>query len=562
MSAGPEAIHQALTSGNLGTIRTLKHDVNTAMTHLQDAIEDIRLAGTTPTWQGSEARQVFNVNAWTTRATCEMCYLALNRAKLSLKAVAQTYEWVLEESGKQIEWWREAKKNTDSAVILWLQRSFVIGALRSIESDYNDVLGDATDFVTFLEDGMTPEQIEWYRNGLLRTMERDLGDPSRPIGPIIPDTFAGGNDDDDWIPQGLAYDPDTGLIQTAYNEDGTRAGLSIVDPETGELIQTVELAGLPGDTQPDHAGGVFVDGGNVYVTSSDNPPRLFTYPLDEIRNAVPGQPVAPSGDPQTIAAGAYATVHDGVMYAGTFTDDPSEQGELYTYVKDGHGAWVRSGGPYPTPGEAQGVAIKDGHIVFSTSEGRNNASTLQVYDLQTLLKDKELGGLQGWEGLPNMSEGVVPLPGGLLTTHESGAGKYVDANGNPVGDLWGGTHFSFTPYDDVGIDGDEALVVEPSTLREARALFLTVQSRLDTCVTQIGSLVLPASSLGEVSRASSYSGTLLHHFDDTSEWLDEGRTTADLTAAGLAGTADDYEETDQKTGDWFRKLEDRLSGDG
>lgn len=560
MSAGPEAIHQALTSGNLATIRTLKSDVDAAMTHLHDAIEDIHLAGTKPTWAGSEARQVFNVNAWTTRATCEMCYLSLNRAKLSLKAVAQTYQWVLEEADKQIEWWHEAKKQTSSALILWLQRSFVVGALRSIESDYNDVLEDATDFVTFLEDGMTPEQIELYRNGLLRTMKRDLDDPSRPLGPIIPNTFAGGNDDDGWVPQGLGYDPDTGLIQTSYDEDGTRAELSIVDPETGELIQTVELAGLPGDTQPDHAGGVFVHDGNVYVTSSDSPPRLFTYPLNDIKHAVPGSAVAPSGHPQTIAAGAYATVHDGVMYAGTFTDDPSKEGELYTYVKDGHGAWIRSGGPYPTPGEAQGVAIHGGHIVFSTSEGRNNPSTLQVYDLQTLLKDEELGDLQGWEGLPNMSEGVVPLPGGLLTTHESGAGKYVDANGNPVEDLWGGTHFSFTPYDDVGLAGDPELVVEPATLREARSLFLTVQGRLETCEGEIGNLVLPASSLGDVSRASTYSATLLDHFDDTAEWLDQGRTTADVTAAGLASTADDYEETDQKTGGWFAKLEDRLNG--
>lgn len=551
--SGPEELYEEITSGNPGTLRTLVGDLDTAMTHVATAIDDIVLAEDQPNWSSPSARTQFNMNAWATRATAEMSYVRLNRAKLSVRMVLGAQTWATTEATRQITTWRTAKQTVSSGLLLMLYRSLVVGYLQDIQEQLGERIDEARDF--FQTDGLSEEEREWFENGLARTMRADLEDPTQPIGPIIPNTFATGNDDDGWTPQGLAYDPASGmLVQTSYNEDG-EAELSIVDPETGELVQTVRLGPYDG-AAPDHAGGVSIHDGRVYVTSSDDPPRLFTYDLGDVNDATPGQTVPVQGRPQTLDAGAYSTIHDGVMYAGTFTNDPDKPGKLYTYEQDASGEWVRTGGPYETPGEAQGVAIHDGHIVFSTSEGRHNPSTLQVYDLGHLTSTGRLGTQQGYESLPNMSEGVAALPDGLLTTHESGSSAYVDANGNPVSSLWAGTHLSFTPYDELGIDG--TIDVEPHTLQEASSSFRRAEAALDRCESEIDRLTLPASAIADVPQAPPYATALVSHLDTTSNWLDEGRITADVTAAGLVQTAEDYESSDQASGSFLDKLADKL----
>ncbi len=551
--SGPEELYEQITSGNPGTLTTLIADLGTAMTHVSGAIDDIVLAEDQPNWSSPSARTQFNMNAWAARATAEMAFVRLNRTKLSVQMVHGAQTWADIEATRQITTWRTLQQTVTSGLLLMVYRAVIIGYLEDIKSQLGDRIDEARDF--FQTDGLTEEQREWFENGLARSMREDLEDPTQPIGPIIPNTLATGNDDDGWIPQGLAYDPASGmLVQTSYNKDG-EAELSIVDPETGELVQTVRLGPYDG-AAPDHAGGVSIHDGRVYVSSSDDPPRLFTYDLADVQNATPGQTVPVQGSPQTLDAGAYSTIHDGVLYAGTFTHEPGEPGELYTYEQDGSGTWVRTGGPYETPGEAQGVAIHDGHIVFSTSEGRQNPSTLQVYDLNHLTSTGELGTQQGFESLPNMAEGVVPLPEGLLTTHESGAAHYVDANGNPVTSLWAGTHLSFTPYDEVGIDG--TIEVEPHTLEEASASFRHAEAALDQCETQIGVLTLPGSAIAEVPEATTYASALVSHLDTTASWLDEGRITADVTATGLVQTAEDYVSTDLASGSFLDKLTDKL----
>lgn len=551
---GPETMHRALTSGNPQTIQTLVADVDSAMTHVRGAIDDIVLAEDQPNWASPSARTQFNMNAWATRATAEMSYVRLNRTHLSLQMVAGAQTWAVTEADRQITSWRTAKAQLTSGFLLMLWRGVVMGHLEEVRTSLGISLDEARDF--FQTDGLSDDERAWLENGLARSLRDDLEDPTRPIGPIIPNTFATGNDDDGWTPQGLAYDPVTGmLVQTSYNEDG-EAELSVIDPETGRLVQTVQLGPYDG-AAPDHAGGVNIHDGLVYVTSADTPPRLFTYDLADVQNATPGETVPVQGTPQTIDAGSYSTIHGGVMYAGTFTKDPGTPGELFTYELDpDSGRWERTGGPFETPGEAQGVAIHDGHIVFSTSEGRQNPSNLQVYDLAHLTSTGQLGTQQGYESLPNMSEGVVALPHGLLTTHESGSSSYVDPNGNPVSSLWAGTHLSFTPYADVGIDGETD--VEPLTLRQASRSFRHAESALNRCETEIDRLTLPASSIADVPAAATYATALVSHFDTTADWLDEGRITADVTAAGLVQTAEDYEDTDQASGGFLGKLVDKL----
>lgn len=144
-------------------------------------------------------------------------------------------------------------------------------------ADYDETLRAAEDIFDCEELDKTQEAL--FGQGLLKLMAFDLDNPTN-LGPPIPDSLLGGDDDRGLKPQGLGVDPATGnLLQTSYNDDGD-AVLSVIDPDTGEVLHTVDLG--PGDVldkldtvnqAPDHAGGVMVRGDTVYVMSSTSPRR-------------------------------------------------------------------------------------------------------------------------------------------------------------------------------------------------------------------------------------------------------------------------------------------------
>jgi hypothetical protein len=545
---GPESVYGAMTSGNPAVVSGVETGLEDAMRDVRSQLELIRYAADKPDWSSPSARTRFNMTAWTTRATAEVSFIRLNRAKLSLAQAVDAYRRMDTAATAVIEHWRRWKSQVADPISLLLLRAAVLTELAAIRADYTLLLEEARDFVE--ADPLTDEQRDWLVNGLARSMRRDLENGSNP-GPIIPGTLATGDDDGGWTPQGLGYDPHSGyLLQTSYH--GTQAQLSLVDPGTGELVQTVQLAAVDDESlPPDHAGGVAVHDGVVWVTSSGSPGQVFSYSLSQITSAAPGAAVPPRDTPQEIAEGAYSTIVGDTMYVGSFEHGP---GKLYTYTWDpSSGSWADKQGPFPTPPETQGVAVRGGEIVFSSSWGRDNGSTLQSYNLGDVLAGGSLGSPLQTVALPNMSEGIAMLPHGVLATYESGAAGYVDPDGNPLETLWASMNMTVTPYADLGL-ADDGIDVETPTLREASRIFDEVRDGLDDVRRRISGLSLPSGALGDVPEAASFASAMDRHCTATADWLGKGTLASGVTASGLIATATDYDETDDSSGGLFDVL--------
>lgn len=537
--SSPEQLHADLTSGNLSTITTLILDVRVALRNVDGAADHIRYAADVPTWESPSARTKFNMLAWANQAVAQMGVINLNQAKLALDRVAADYQWVVQQADIQIQFWNKFKKaNSPAGIAYLLAHAQITRNLLAIRRIYTEQLGDALQFLT--SDPLSADQRQWLEHGLVRSLLFDLSDPT-DIGPTIPDSVASGDDADaddrdDFAAQGLGYDPDSGnLLQTSYSKDGAPI-LSVIDPDTGEVIRTVHLGAEDGGKVPSHVGGVSVHDGTVYVSSSGKNPDIYSYALSDVMGSAPGDTV-PVSDVQGVEAGAYSTVHDGVLYVGTHNGDGN--GELYTYLKNDAGQWERTGGTYQAPPKAQGVSVRDGVIYFTSSLGRGNDSTLYAYDLTT-------GRQLGAEHLPNMAEGVVAGPDGIVVTYESGSGAYDSPGGFPSDDLWASRNLTITPYSEFGLGEDTE--IRPETLREARTYFLEAEAALDGTISELHRLTLPASALGTVAAATAFATTLVKHLDKTARWLDKGKITATMNADGLVATALDYERTDDGVG--------------
>jgi hypothetical protein len=235
-------------------------------------------------------------------------------------------------------------------------------------------------------------------------------------------------DGSDWVPQGLGYDPSTDQLLTTYysSPDGTPdrdAGilLSIQDRGTGNEVLSALLAG------PDHGGGVAIDGDHVWVTSSDGYVYLYSMAAIEAAHGAAVQP-------QTrfpVPASAYLTVHDGRLYVGSF--DEKDPGTVYSVPLGADGQ--PSGPPVfeaTAPPRAQGLAVTDDGLVFSTSWGRENHS-----ELISISHSGEVKHLTA----PNMSEGLVIVNGQVYVVYESGASAYQYDFNHP------GNHVTITPLD-------------------------------------------------------------------------------------------------------------------
>lgn len=544
-------MYAAMTSGDPGAVAALHSDVDRALGDTSDEIGTIRYAEDTPDWDSPSARTRFNMRAWATRASAEVAFIRLNRAALALRAVEQSYRDMEHAASGIIDVWRRTKASATDALSLLMLRAAVLGSLDRARRAHATRVAQATEFM--VDDPLTADQEEWLENGLLRSLRHDLEDPT-DLGPIIPGTLATG-DDDGFTPQGLGYDKDSGyLVQTSYT-DG-RAQLSLIDPETGTVVQTVDLGrGGPGDTPPDHAGGVAVHHGTVYVMSSDSPPRMFSYSLSDIERAGPGSTVDVLAPPREVAAGAYSTIHGNTLYVGSH--DPHGPGELYTYTWDpDRRSWEDRRGPFPTPPEGQGVVVRDGTIIFSSSLGRDNGSTLTSYRLDDVLGAEggdSLGDPLATVELPNMSEGIAALPEGLLTTFESGAEKYVDPRSASLEDLWAAMNMTVTPYSELGLGGG-TIDVEPVTLTQAASLFEQVQAGLDAVERQVARMSLGGGVLGDIAEGPLFAVAATTHLDETAQWLDEGRVSAEITATGLVSAATSYEDSDADSGGLLGRL--------
>ena len=201
------------------------------------------------------------------------------------------------------------------------------------------------------------------------------------------------------------------------------ATLALVDAVTGQEIGDVNLAGVPDPfggstgTGPSHAGGVSVQGDSVIVVDKG---KVYTYSMSDIRRQQSGASVSAT-DVQTVpAGGSYSAIKDGRLYLGDYAADT-----LYVYEQDASGSWQPardasgSAEVIDTPDKAQGVVVRDGEFVFSTSPNRFDEGSL-------IVQGRDTGERSDPYTLPHMSEGVVEVDGTLVTTYESTAEQYDD----------------------------------------------------------------------------------------------------------------------------------------
>ncbi|NYE36366.1 hypothetical protein F4692_001470 [Nocardioides cavernae] len=556
VGTGPEALHAEMTSGSSSTIRSLREDVRDSMTRVRDSIELIRYAQDRPDWDSDDARRTYNMRAWATRASAEVCFNRLNRAAIALEMAADGYDRMEKQADEQVREYRAAKKHATDALTMFVVMFTATNNLLVVRTTYFETLEQARDFLH--TDPFSTDEEDWLELGLVKSMLRDLEHGTMP-GPVIPDTLATGQDDRAWTPQGLGYDPATGnLLQTGYeavtNADGTTsylATLSIIDPDTGETLNTVELGGGRG-APPDHAGGVFVHDGTVWVASSSDPTQVVPYSLSDLSGASPTDTVHPSGPPTTVAASAATTVSGDTMYVASH--DKSGEGVLYTYTWDpASKEWTDEQGPFPAPTQVQGIAVRGNEIVFSTSRGRDNGSTLQSYNLGDVTGGGSLPDPLRTVELPTMSEGAVMTPDGILTTYESGSSAYSDPDGKDPDDLWASMFMTITPYDELGLAGQVQVV--PATLQAASGWFAEAEAGLDQAEKRVARLNLPTASLGTVPGAAGLVSQVDTHLDTTATWIGESRISSDVTATGLIAAANDYEDADSRSDGLFGFLQ-------
>lgn len=260
----------------------------------------------------------------------------------------------------------------------------------------------------------------WVQNGLART-DGWLARTGSTLGPLIPHTAAAEAvsliDDFGWVPQGLMYSPETGLLVQTYHGDKLGSALALIDERSGEEINAVYLGGPQGSVSgPVDAGGVAVLGDEVYlceeVDRDEDRGRLWRYSLERLRTAPRLSIVFAEGPRIAVAGGAYATSYDGKIYVGSRVGN-----RLYHYVRKGD-TWDMG---YPigvrTPDHVQDVIVRSEEFVFSVSHSRVRPGALIVQDRVTLRR-------RGRLKMPNLCEGLAEVGDQIVATYASGATEY------------------------------------------------------------------------------------------------------------------------------------------
>ena len=544
----PEIEYARLVSGDAGTLRQLSATLEVSAHALTGVGSDIADAQDQVVWNGAGA-VAFDARLSTLRSGVTLTRTTVQRARGALETAAAAYGRAESSASHYIAFWRNrpaALPPVVEEIFARLVNAFLVG----VGVDYNRQLAAVTAVLTGEDvdlDELDEETRTWVEEGLRKNEEWLAGNNSG-LGPIIPNTAATG-DDRGWIPQGLGYDPDSHtLIQSYYTKDGT-SYLALIDEVTGKKIGEVRLGGdfpvpVTSDASPDrpnHAGGVSVQGDNVYVVDNG---QVFTYSLQELRGGTAEDKVDPVRPPQDVSGGSYSAMHDGRLYLGDFENDM-----LHVYEKRGSD-WVRVDS-VETPQQCQGVVVRDGQYVFSSSYGRGNESSLIVQDATT-------GERSDPYVMPNMAEGIVEVDGDVITTYESGAGPYQDADGtsgwwwgvDDNRDLWPSTHMTRTPLSDLGV-GQE-LEIEPASLTRAAGDLGAPADVLASEASTVGGLHVPAHALGRVPAAAGLSREIDDLVETIGDSLRTGARAVDVAAELLVATAHDHTRVDDHVGAAFR----------
>ena len=560
----PELVYRRITSGEAGAVRERGGVLDGVAEAIDAACDAVHEATGIPVWTGDGA------TAFVVRATAVLRAAVGGRSLLSQTAnvldhVAAAYDGTCTAADQSIAFWRNRPPGMPP-ILEDLLAAMVGVQLAGIGKAYDAQLSAATAVLTgdagdIDLDALDDDTRSWVERGLDKTDDW-LDQYGSTAGPLIPNTKAAG-DDRGLTPQGLGYDPASGmLLQTYYSEDGP-AVLSVIDPRTGQEVSEVTLS--PGKDDKDgaigHAGGVTVDGDDVHVSSGG---KIYTYSLDAIREASAGDPVAPTALPAEVDGKAsYTAFKDGKLYVGDF-----DTNTMYVYDKAPGGSWTPSSPPsYATPSNTQGVVVRDDGFIYSTSEGRTNSSTMIV---QQGHGDYDADSASSYE-FPNMAEGIVEVDGQLVATYESGADQYQHAKasdwldrlfgGNDDDELWASPFMTQTPLSALGLPPDGTageLEAEPQSLTKAAAALGDPGSTLKKQAGILDRVTMPAHLLGDVPSAGGLSSAVTGRVDAVGQSVRTSGLGVEFLADALDAASHRYVATDDHVSGGMQRLTGRL----
>lgn len=243
------------------------------------------------------------------------------------------------------------------------------------------------------------------------------------------------------IPQGQGYDRKTNEFLTTYyaktdDDKGTDVRLSIQDKYTGYETAYVNLKGKKGE-ELTHGGGVAVSGKWVFVSDDTN---VYTYDRAKIAAAKPGADIKAEKVSKTELGSFLNVSPDGkYAYVGKFAEDvPGKEGNtpqtgiMYRFeVNQKTGKLVNQSSLQIIPDNAQGVAVTDKGLIFTTSFGSDDdwspkelhflkfeTSPSKGFKLQDPSSDAVIGEIDYY------AEGINVIGDDLYITYESGAEAY------------------------------------------------------------------------------------------------------------------------------------------
>ncbi|GAA4702502.1 hypothetical protein [Nocardioides conyzicola] len=565
----PELPYRRITSGEASAVRERGRVLRGAATTIDGACDAVQEATGIPVWTGDGA------TAFAVRATAVLQAAVGGRVLLAqtanvLDQVAAAYAETCTAADQSIAFWRNRTPGMPG-ILETLLAALVSAQLAEIGKGYDAQLAAATAVLTGETDGLDLDALDgdtraWVERGLDKT-EDWLDEYGSTNGPLIPNTQATG-DGRGLTPQGLGYDPASGMLLQTYYKEGQPSVLSVIDPRTGQEVNEVVLtAGRNVDEPLGHAGGVTVDGDNVHVSSGNS---VYTYSMDSITGASAGTPIDPTstqglgedadGDPVNAS---YTSFHDGKLYVGDFDDNT-----LRVYEKGSDGSWVPGSPPaYTTPPLTQGVVVRDDGFIYSTSEGRTNSSTMIV---QHGHGDYDEGSASSYE-FPNMAEGIVEVDGQLVATYESGSDEYQHAKasalldrlfgGNDDDELWASPFMTQTPLSALGLATEGAageLEAEPESLTKAAAALGDPASTLKKQAGIVEGVTVPAHLLGDVPSAGGFSSAVTGRVDPVGQSTRTSAAGVELLADALEAASHHYVATDDHVSAGMRRLSGRL----
>ncbi|GAA5148244.1 hypothetical protein GCM10023340_21860 [Nocardioides marinquilinus] len=568
----PWPIYRDLLAGDPGQVRALADDADDRSRAVDADARAIVDAASRPLadWEGGEARRRFEARGLEAYLNAAIASFRLHRGSVVLRWVAGELDDAREWAGEVVRDWERAGRPTTGP-----RADHAVREVQRAKDAYGRALHDAVRQLRRVD----AEVERWMGEGAVLDYVGYLRNDALP-GPRVADSRLNGARGG-WIQQGLGYDPASNqyLISSYQPRDGATDGarLTAVDATTGAPGPSVPLGGVgrgadglvhsnePGaHRQPNHVGGVAVQGDRVLVTSTEEAGSfVYVYDRSALAAYQAGGPPVAALDKIAAPASSYAGVGaDGSLYLGrTSRFEPGEEpagekhGVLYQVRYDESTGALTTQQAWDTPAGVNGVAVEDGGVfTFAVQGGRGERGDLVTVDSGGDGK-VQAADLEAAEHtrVGNMVQNLALVNGSVVSVSESGAEKYL----RPLGPgqapfLWRQTHLTEL------VNGGEGYAVVPRTLDQAAGELALAEAGLDDEHARIRSLDLAPGTLGDVPGRTPLAEATTAYFDRVARRLNRSLDAVRVSVDGLRAATVLYRGSDEDAARSAQRLVDRM----